>query len=170
MLWKRKSHVAKEKSGRGRRRCREKGNQGVGDFRSIIFYTFFLNYFSLSFFFLYSFYPRYLPTPTTSTHYPRHLATLSVKLSLHFETATRLNLKLPVKKLNCSSNHTFYTCLIKVRKVRKWHNKDIRNDIDKSELQKTTYHYRLKERFVSFVLKGQAQQTNKPCHITCWLR
>ena len=44
---------------------------------------------------------------------------------------------------------TFYTSLI---------NKDICKDIDKSELQKTIYHYRLKERFV------------KSCHVTCWLR
>ena len=35
-----KSNVAKEISGRGRRRSRGKGNQGVGDFRFIIFYNF----------------------------------------------------------------------------------------------------------------------------------
>ena len=70
-----KSHVAKEISVRGRRRSRdEKGNQGVGDFRFInilqlfSIYFFFFNYFTRSFFFLYFFYPRHLPTPTPTTH------------------------------------------------------------------------------------------------------
>ena len=85
-----KSYVAKEISGRGRRRSRdEKGNQGVGDLRFInisqLFSTyFFFNYFILYHFF-YSFfthdiYPHPHPRPTTSTHVtydPRHLATLA---------------------------------------------------------------------------------------------
>ena len=56
-----KSHVAKETSGRGRRRIREKpGNQGVGHFRFL--FVFQLLYFII--FFLYFFYPRH-PRPTT---------------------------------------------------------------------------------------------------------
>ena len=72
MLWKGKSHVAKEKSGRGRRRSREKGNQGVGDFRSIISTIFFFNYFTLSLFSILC-----LPTifTHTHTHDPRPLPT-----------------------------------------------------------------------------------------------
>ena len=93
-----KSHVAQEKSGRGRRGSREKGNQGVGDFRFvnilqlflfifIIILLFFFNYFTLSFF-LYFFLPTTFnqtyarsthshdqPRPLTM-HSPRHLATL----------------------------------------------------------------------------------------------
>ena len=56
-------------------------------FVSQIFYTFFLfiSFFQLLYvttFFLYFFYPRHLPTPTThdprpTTHDPRHLATLN---------------------------------------------------------------------------------------------
>ena len=69
-----KSHMAKEISERGRRRSREKGNQGVGDFRFINI----LQRFSFLFFFFFSitallchflntfFYPRHLPTPMTS--------------------------------------------------------------------------------------------------------
>ena len=59
--------MAKEISGRGRRRSRETGNQGVGDFRFItftIFFLFFFNYFTLSFFF----YTFFLPTTFTHTH------------------------------------------------------------------------------------------------------
>ena len=73
-----KSHVAKEISGRGRRRSRdEKGNQGVGDLRFInilqlfSIYFFQLLYFIIFFytFFTHDIYPH--PRPTTSTHYPR---------------------------------------------------------------------------------------------------
>ena len=73
-----KSHVAKEISGRGRRRGRdEKDNQGVGYFRFTNFLQFvsiyfFFNYFTLSFFFYtHDIYPHPHPRPTTSTHYPR---------------------------------------------------------------------------------------------------
>ena len=76
-----KSHVSKEISGRGRRRSRGlKGNQGVGDFRSInilqffSIYYYYYYYYYLFIIFPYFFYPRHLPTPTT--HDPRHLATL----------------------------------------------------------------------------------------------
>ena len=59
----------------------QKGNQGVGDFRFINILQLVL-FISFSQFFLYVFYPRHLPTPTThdiyphprpttSTHYPR---------------------------------------------------------------------------------------------------
>ena len=74
-----KSYVAKEISGRGRRRSRdEKGNQGVGDLRFInisqlFSIYFFFNYFLLYHFF-YSFFPHDIyphPRPTTSTHYFR---------------------------------------------------------------------------------------------------
>ena len=66
-------------TGRGRRRSRdEKVNLGVGDFRftNILQIFPFFSITSLYHFFLYSFYPRHLPTPTPSTHDPRHLATL----------------------------------------------------------------------------------------------
>ena len=69
-----KSHVAKEISGRGRRRSRdEKGNQGVGDFQFInilqlfLFISFF-QLFLLYHFFLYFFNPRHLRTPAPTTH------------------------------------------------------------------------------------------------------
>ena len=68
-----KSHVAKKISGRGRTRSREKGNQGVGDFRFInilqlnfSYLLFFFNYFTLSFFSI-----PFLPTKCTHTHDPR---------------------------------------------------------------------------------------------------
>ena len=81
-----KSHVAKEVSGRGRRRSRrdEKGNQGVGDFRFInilqffsIYYYYFIIFSIL--FFIHDIYPHLAHThtrdphsrPTTSAHYPR---------------------------------------------------------------------------------------------------
>ena len=76
-----KSHVAKEISGRGRTRSREKGNQGIGDFRFINILQ--LNFFYLFFFqllcfiiFFYTFftheiYPHPRPKPTTQDHYPR---------------------------------------------------------------------------------------------------
>ena len=68
-------------TGRGRRSRVEKGNQGVGDIR----FTNILQLFSIYFFLqllylitlLYFFYPRHLPTPTPTTHDPRHLATLT---------------------------------------------------------------------------------------------
>ena len=71
--------MAKEIAGRGRRRSREKGNQGVGDFRFINilhFFLFFLKFASLfNFFVKLSFYPRHLTTPMTHTHDPRPLPT-----------------------------------------------------------------------------------------------
>ena len=71
MLWKGKYHVAKEKSGRWQRRSREKGNQGVGDFRFVNFticFSFFVSISLLYHFFLFFFYPRHSPTPTPTTH------------------------------------------------------------------------------------------------------
>ena len=74
-----KSHVAKEISGRGRRRSRdENGNQGVGDFRfinilpifSIYYYFLFYHFFSIPFL------PTTFTHTHTHTHDPRHLATL----------------------------------------------------------------------------------------------
>ena len=72
-----KSHVAKEISGRGRRRSGdEKGNQGVGDFRFInilqifsIYYYYFLSFFSI----LVLPTPAHDPRPLATTHDPRHL-------------------------------------------------------------------------------------------------
>ena len=67
------SHVVKEISGRGRRRSREKGNQGVGGFRFINilhFFYFFLIRFTFYFFVKLFFDPRHLPTPTTHDLYP----------------------------------------------------------------------------------------------------
>ena len=76
-----KSYVAKEISGRGRRRSRdEKGNQGVGDLRFINISQLFSIYFFFNYFLLYHFfysffphdiYPHPHPRPTTSTHYFR---------------------------------------------------------------------------------------------------
>ena len=83
-----KSHVSKEISGRGRRRSRGvKGNQGVGDFRSInilqffsIYYYYYYYYYYLFIIFSLLFLPTTFthththdphPRPTTSTHYPR---------------------------------------------------------------------------------------------------
>ena len=86
-----KSLVAKEISGRVRRRSRnEKANQGVGDFRFINIvqvFSIYCCFFNLSFFFYTFFthdiYPHPHPRPTThdprplpTTHDPRHLATL----------------------------------------------------------------------------------------------
>ena len=87
-----KSHVAKEISGRGRRGSREMGNQGVGDSRCINILQLFSMFFSITLsYFPYYFYPRHLPTPTTSTHYPGHLVTLSYTLVISrcAETATK---------------------------------------------------------------------------------
>ena len=80
-----KSHVAKEISGKGRRRSGdEKGNQGVGDFRfinilqisSIYYYYFCYHLFSILFLpttFTHTHTHTHdsHPRPTTSTHYPR---------------------------------------------------------------------------------------------------
>ena len=70
-----KSHVAKEISGRGRRRSREKANQEVGRFRFInilqLFCIYFSIFLSLSFFSI-----PFLLTTFTHTHDQRHLATL----------------------------------------------------------------------------------------------
>ena len=78
-----KSHVAKEISGRRRRRIGdENGNQGVGDFRfrnilqifSIYYYYFFLSFFSTLFlptkFTPTHAHPHPRPTPTTHDLYP----------------------------------------------------------------------------------------------------
>ena len=63
--------MAKEISGRGRRRSREKGNQGLGDIRFInisqLFFTIFFNYFTLSFF-PYFFPDDLYPRPTTFSY------------------------------------------------------------------------------------------------------
>ena len=79
--------MAKEKSGKRQRRSREKGNQGVGDFRFINFTSCF-SFFVLITFLLYHFFSiLFLPTtfthththdprPLPTTHDPRHLATL----------------------------------------------------------------------------------------------
>ena len=69
------SHVAKEISGRGRRRSRsEKGNQGVGDFRVINILQFFSIYFfskiTLHYFFVYFFLP-FSYTLKSDTHHPK---------------------------------------------------------------------------------------------------
>ena len=66
MLWKGNYHVAKEKSGRRQRRSREKGNQGVGDFRFINFTICFSFFVSITL--LYHFF-------STHTHDPRPLPT-----------------------------------------------------------------------------------------------
>ena len=92
MLWKGNYHVAKEKSGKRQRRSREKGNQGVGDFRFINFTSCF-SFFVLITFLLYHFFSiLFLPTtfthththdprPLPTTHNPRHLATPKVRSS-----------------------------------------------------------------------------------------
>ena len=84
-----KSHVAKEISGRGQKRSREKpGNQGVGDFR-------FLFVFQLLYFII--FFNTFLPTtPTTHTHDPPHLVTLSV-LSSYVNNTKRVSQIICVK-------------------------------------------------------------------------
>ena len=85
-----KSHVDKEISGRGRKRSREKpGNQGVGDFRFL--FVFQLLYFIIFFSILFS--PT---TPTTHTHDPRHLVTLSV-LSSYVNNTTGVSQIICVK-------------------------------------------------------------------------
>ena len=82
-----KSYVAKEISGRGRRRSRdEKGNQGVGDLRFINISQLFSTYFCFNYFILYHFFLFFslLTTFThTHTHDPRHLATLAKPTELH---------------------------------------------------------------------------------------
>ena len=83
MCWKGKSHVAKEKSGRGRRRSREKGYQGVEDFSFITFiiFPFFFQYFTLSFFFctLFTHYVYPHPRPTTFSYTRSRLTDLISK-------------------------------------------------------------------------------------------
>ena len=89
LRWLRKNQEA------GRRRSREKGNQGVGDF-SFITTTIFFNYFTLSFFswlFTHDIYPHPHPRPTThdprplpTSHDPRHLSTLASHTSFRGET------------------------------------------------------------------------------------
>ena len=89
MLWKGNYHVAKEKSGRRQRRSREKGNQGVGDFRYINFTIFFLFLFQLLYFIIFfsilfsltTFTHTHDPRPLPTTHNPRHLATPKVRSS-----------------------------------------------------------------------------------------
>ena len=68
-------HVSKEISGRGRRRSRGvKGNQGVGDFRSINI----LQFFSIYYYYYYYLFIIFFLTFFTHDIYPhpRHLATL----------------------------------------------------------------------------------------------
>ena len=76
--------MAKEKSGRGRRRIREKGYQGVEDFRFInfiIFFFFFLRLYFIIFF--YTLFTHYVyPHPRPTTHDPRHLATLAFQTTI----------------------------------------------------------------------------------------
>ena len=89
LRWLRKNQEA------GRRRSREKGNQGVGDF-SFITTTIFFNYFTLSFFswlFTHGIYPHPHPRPTThdprplpTSHDPQHLSTLASHTSFRGET------------------------------------------------------------------------------------
>ena len=84
-----KSHVAKEISGRGRRRSGdEKGNQGVGDFRfinilqisSIYYYYFCYHLFSILFLpTTFTHTHTHDPRPLPTTHDPRHLATLPLR-------------------------------------------------------------------------------------------
>ena len=84
-----KSYVAKDISGRGRRRSREeKGNQGVGDLRFInisqLFSTYFFSITSYYIIFSILFLPTTFthththdPRPLHTTYDPRHLATLA---------------------------------------------------------------------------------------------
>ena len=74
--------MAKEISGGGPKklRSREKGNQGVGDSRSITFKIIVLYFILITFlyhFFLYIFHPRHLPRPSTTTHALYLLPTIS---------------------------------------------------------------------------------------------
>ena len=88
--------MAKEISGRGRRRRHdEKGNQGVGDFCFINILPIFS---ILSFFFLYFFYPRHLPTPTLTTHdlYPLLEARRILRVVSHFNLSVLANETLSV--------------------------------------------------------------------------
>ena len=84
MFWKGKSHVAKEKSGRGRRRSREKGYQGVEDFRFITFIIFSFLFFSILYFIVFFYtlftpcvYPH--PRPTTFSYTRSRLTDLISK-------------------------------------------------------------------------------------------
>ena len=88
MLWKRTQVPrGQEISGREGRRSREKGNQGVGDFRFINILHFFLFFFNLLrfLFFVKHFLPTTFththdPRPLPTTHDPRHLATLNLEV------------------------------------------------------------------------------------------
>ena len=69
-------HVSKEISGRGRRRSRGvKGNQGVGDFRSINILQFFSIYYYYYYYYLFIIFFLTFFTHDIYPH-PRHLATL----------------------------------------------------------------------------------------------
>ena len=92
MFWKEKSHVAKEKSGRGRRRSREKGYQGVEDFRFITFiiFSFFFSilYFIIFFYTLFTHFVYPHPRPTTFSYTRSRLTDLiSKKTNLHMQHA-----------------------------------------------------------------------------------
>ena len=71
--------MAREISERGRRRSREKDNQGVRDIRFINILQLFLQFFSITL--LYHFFHTFFPT--TSTHDPRRLATLGIPAKLN---------------------------------------------------------------------------------------
>ena len=79
MLWK-GSQVPQELGGR-RRSHDEKGNQGVGGFRFTNILELFSIYFFLSMTLLYHFFPYFFCTrPLPTTHDPRHLATLVLRM------------------------------------------------------------------------------------------
>ena len=96
--------MAKEISGRGpkKSRSREKGNQGVGDSRSITFNIFVLFFILITFlyhFFLYIFHPRHLPRPSTTTHDLYLPPTIS-------DTRFRVRTKPQTAKVNLRPIHT----------------------------------------------------------------
>ena len=84
--------MAKEKSGRGRRRSREKGYQGVEDFRFITFiiFSFFFSilYFIIFFYTLFTHFVYPHPRPTTFSYTRSRLTDLiSKKTNLHMQHA-----------------------------------------------------------------------------------
>ena len=89
-----KSHVAKQISGKGRRRSGdEKGNQGVGDFRFtniLQFFLFIIIIIIILSFFLHFFHPGHLPTPTPTTHDLYPLSTTFSYTPLWQKAAIRL--------------------------------------------------------------------------------
>ena len=95
MLWKGKSHVAKGKSGRGRRRSREKGYQGVEDFRFITFiiFSFFSQLLYLIIFFYTLFthyiYPHPHPRPTTFSYTRLYGNITPFRIFLVFQTTIK---------------------------------------------------------------------------------